>query len=99
MTAEPARAERAVLVAADLLCSSGNIPVDGHRRHRHHSADLALCPALLALDLPASTLVPAAALPSPILVLASRVFERPLLRGPPAITTRAGTPRGPPPAV
>ena len=99
MTAEPDRAERMALVSAGLLCSSSNVPPDGHRQHRHRGVDLALCPATMALELPASIMVPGPAMPPPAVAMLSRVYERPLLRGPPAIATRAGTPRGPPTAV
>nr|WP_321985858.1 hypothetical protein [uncultured Lichenicoccus sp.] len=98
MTAEPARAQRVALVAADLLCSSSNVP-DGHRRPRHHSADIALCPTLLALQLPASMLASPVAVLAPVLVVRSRLYDPPLAQGPPAVRSRPGSPRGPPPTI
>ncbi len=95
MTAEPDRAERVALVAAGVLCSSSNVPADGHRRH-HHAADLALCPATLALELPASILIQSAVLPPPASMTVRAAFLRPPGRGPPAVALHVGSPRGPP---
>ncbi len=99
MSAEPVRAERVALSAAGVLCSSGNVPADGHRRPQHHRLDLALCPAIMALELPSSILAPTLLSPPPAVRLVLRVFERPVGRAPPGPVMRVGSPRGPPAAA
>ena len=87
----------AALDAVSILCtglpSSDN---GGTAPHRHHAADLALCPLTVTLALPAVILTPSPALPPPPSVLAFRTRERPPGRGPPLPTARVGAPRAPP---
>src|SRR5579875_719411 len=53
------------LDAVSILCSDLPTPDDGGAAHRHHAADLALCPLTVALDAPAFVLSTGPALPAP----------------------------------
>ena len=82
--------------ALSVLCTGAapdrNIPTP----HRHHAADLTLCPLSIALAAPCCLSEPAPALPPPPPAIAARSFERPPGRGPPPATARVGEPRAPP---
>ncbi len=95
---DAAASRLAALDAISILCDGHSTPDPGGRApHRHHAADLALCPLVAALAVPGCILPTA----SPLLAARSRAtgarcWERPPGRGPPPATARVAPPRAPP---
>ena len=88
----------AALDAVSILCAGREAPDPGGQApHRHHAADLALCPLGIALAVP-GCLLPASVplMPARSCGVSDRSRERPPGRGPPAATARVGAPRAPP---
>ncbi len=86
----------AELDAVSVLCTGAAPDGNSPAPHRHHAADLTLCPLGISLAAPCCLPEPAPALPPPPQAVAARAFERPPGRGPPPATARVGEPRAPP---
>ena len=86
----------AELDAVSVLCTGAAPDRNTPTPHRHHAADLTLCPLSIALAAPCCLPEPVPALPPPPAAIVARSFDHPPGRGPPAATARVGEPRAPP---